>query len=190
MNRPRGRPPRQASRPSPADMLGAAIALLDEAGVEGFTMRALAARLQINPMTIYHHFGDREQLIAAMADRIHAGVAPPATGAPLSRIKALLRAYHETILRHPALTLLVFTSSGLFPAQARRITDSLHGLLVDAGLPAQQAALWLDILIDFTHGAALATAMAGSSAAPANDGAERYHQALAELLGGLRAEIR
>lgn len=189
MNRPRGRPTRQAGGPSPDDMLGAAIDLLDAAGVEGFTMRALAARLQINTMTIYHHFGDRERLVAAMADRIHAGVVAPASGAALSRAEGLLHAYHATILRHPALTLLVFTSPGLFPAQAQRITDSLCGLLVDAGLSAQRAALWLDILVDFTHGAALATALADRSAASANEGADRYRQALAQLLGGLRAEI-
>ena len=170
-------------------MLSTAITLLGETGAEGFTMRRLAARLGINPMTLYHHFGDRAQLIAAMADRIHAGVAPPAAGSPLERAEGLLRRYHATILRHPALTLLVLTSPGLFPAQARRITDSLTGLLIAAGLAPQRAGLWLDILVDFTHGAALATAMAAQSGAPEDAGAGRYDQAIAALMASLRAEI-
>ena len=51
-------------------MLSAALRLLDSQGVEGFTMRSLAHSLGVTPMTIYHHFGDRDGLIAAMADRV------------------------------------------------------------------------------------------------------------------------
>ena len=169
------------------DMLIAALDLLGAAGVEGFTMRALAARLQVNPMTIYHHFGDRDGLIAAMADRVYAGIPAPATGTPRARIEALLRAYHAEVLHHPGLTLLIFSRPPVFPNQARRITDSIARLLVEAGLTAQRSRLWVDILVDFTHGAAVAAAMA-SRFGPAGPSAgdSHYGQALAELLNGLK----
>lgn len=83
-------------------MLSAALRLLDTPGVEWFTMRSLAHRLGITPMTIHHHFGDRDGLIAAMARRVDGGVPEPAEGPPLQHVEALLRSYHAAVLRHPA----------------------------------------------------------------------------------------
>lgn len=188
MNRRRGRPPRDGATPSREDMLTTALDLLDARGIEAFTMRALAGRLQINPMTIYHHFGNRDGLIAAMSERVYAEVTAPDSGETLSRIEALLRAYHAQVLRHPALTLLIFSRPALFPQQARRITDEIAGLLIEAGLSPQRARHWINILVDFTHGAAVATAMGGraggSADSPGSD--DGYADALAELLTGLR----
>ena len=188
MNRPRGRPPRDKGTASREDMLDAALHLLDAKGVEAFTMRALAARVQVNPMTIYHHFGDRDGLIGAMAERVYAGVAAPEDGEPVSRIEALLRAYHAKVMRHPGLTLLIFSRPAVFPEQARRITEELTRLLAEAGLPPERLGLWINILVDFTHGAAVATAMGGRAdgSAPGLGSDDGYADALAELLSGLR----
>ncbi|MDD7970811.1 TetR/AcrR family transcriptional regulator [Roseinatronobacter alkalisoli] len=188
MNRPRGRPPRDSPTVSRDDMLTAALHLLDTKGVAAFTMRALATRLQVNPMTIYHHFGDRDALVAAMAERVYSSVSAPDSGGSLRRIEALMRAYHGQVLRHPGLTLLVFSLPEVFPQQARRITDDIAQLLIDAGLTAQKARLWVNILVDFTHGAAIATAM-GAHAEPKDRDAfcdDDYADALRALLTGLQ----
>ncbi|HEY4545336.1 MAG TPA: TetR/AcrR family transcriptional regulator [Pedomonas sp.] len=182
MKRPRGRPPRSKAAVSPEDMLATALDLLDARGVDAFTMRALAERLQINPMTIYHHFGDRDGLIRAMSERVYGTVCAPQTGTPRDRIAALMRAYHAQVLRHPGLTLLLFSRRTVFPEQARRITESIARLLVEAGLTAQQSRLWVHILVDFTHGAAVATAMGARDGPVPADG---YDDALDELLNGL-----
>jgi len=51
--------PRKFSR---EELQRAALALVDAHGVEGLTMRALAARLGTGPMTLYNHVRDREEL--------------------------------------------------------------------------------------------------------------------------------
>jgi len=51
--------PRKFSRDA---LQEAALALVDAHGVEGLTMRALAARLGTGPMTIYNHVRDRDEL--------------------------------------------------------------------------------------------------------------------------------
>ncbi|HEY2386420.1 MAG TPA: TetR/AcrR family transcriptional regulator C-terminal domain-containing protein [Candidatus Binatia bacterium] len=51
--------PRKFSR---EELQRAALALVDAHGVEGLTMRALAARLGTGPMTIYNHVRDRGEL--------------------------------------------------------------------------------------------------------------------------------
>lgn len=166
-------------------MLTAALDLLDHKNGDAFTMRALAERLDINPMTIHHHFGGRDGLISAMSEWIYAHVAAPDGGTATERIRGLLKAYHTQVLRYPGLTLLIFSRPTVFPQQAQRITEEILALLVEAGLPDPRTRLWLDILVDFTHGAALATAMNGGSAAAEPEESQGYAAALDELLIGL-----
>jgi len=45
-----------------AQIAAEALALLDEEGVTGFTMRALAKRLKVTPMALYHHVKDKAAL--------------------------------------------------------------------------------------------------------------------------------
>ncbi|MCZ4253902.1 TetR/AcrR family transcriptional regulator [Sulfitobacter sp. G21635-S1] len=185
MKRPRGRPPQAEAPVSRDDMVLAALELLDREGVDAFTMRALAKRLGINPMTIYHHFGGRDGLIGAMSDAVYAQVKAPVDGTPFDRIEGLLKAYQAQVLRHPALTLLIFSRPMVFPQQAERITNMISAFLAEGGLPDHKARLWRDILVDFTHGAALATAMSGRrlDCAPPED--QGFTMALSELLVGL-----
>ncbi|KFB11424.1 TetR/AcrR family transcriptional regulator [Nitratireductor basaltis] len=185
MTRPRGRPHRNRAPASRERILDAALELLDTGGIEGFTMRALADRLQVNPMTIYHHFGDRDGLVDALSEHVYAEVSAPASGAFLERMRSLLQAYHERVLAHPGLTLLIFSQPAVFPRQAQRITDEIKLLLAEAGLPSAMSRLWLNILVDFTHGAAIASAMGDRSSSATRDAKEDYDKTLSVLLKGL-----
>lgn len=53
-----------------ADVLERAIAMLDSSGLEGLTMRKLAADLGVQPGALYHHFAGKDALLAAIADEI------------------------------------------------------------------------------------------------------------------------
>jgi len=186
MKRPRGRPPRAKAPVSRDDMVVAALDLLDREGADALTMRALAERLGINPMTIHHHFGGRDGLIGAMSEAVYAQVTALETSTPLVRIAGLLKAYHAQVLRHPALTMLIFSRPAVFPQQAERITNEISALLAEVGLPEDRTPLWRDILVDFTHGSALATAMSarGLGYAPQDD--HGFTRTLTELLTGLK----
>jgi TetR/AcrR family tetracycline transcriptional repressor len=48
----------------------AALDVLDELGFEGFTMRAVATRLDVQVGGLYYHFPDKAQLIQAMTDEL------------------------------------------------------------------------------------------------------------------------
>lgn len=164
-----------------------ALALLRQAGIDGMTMRALGTRAGINPMTIYHHFKDRDGLIKAIADSVYSEVATPKTGDALARVRGLLMLYRAKVDFYPSLTLAIFARSALFPDQARRITGELSSLLVEFGLSSQRSLLWAYILVDYTHGAALATAQ---SAVAEGQGANKselstFENGLIELLAAL-----
>jgi AcrR family transcriptional regulator len=53
---------------SRALVLQAAIALADEAGLEAFSMRALAQMLGVVPMALYKHVANKEELLDGMVD--------------------------------------------------------------------------------------------------------------------------
>ena len=48
-------------------LLDATLALLEQNGPEGFTLRAAARQAGVTPSATYHHFKDKEDLVAAVA---------------------------------------------------------------------------------------------------------------------------
>ena len=71
-SRPRGR--RGLDRNA---ILDAAFDMLSRLGEAGFSVRKLGARIGVDPMTVLHHFGSKDELLRAIADRALATVALP-----------------------------------------------------------------------------------------------------------------
>lgn len=62
-------PPRPQRTPSDEvvpRVVNAALALVTEVGPEGLTVRALARRADVAPMSIYNHFGDKDGVLDAI----------------------------------------------------------------------------------------------------------------------------
>jgi AcrR family transcriptional regulator len=79
-----------------------AVALADEEGLDGLSMRRLAQRLSVDPMSLYNHVGDKDDLLDAMADAVVAEVVIPArTGAWSADLRATILAARAAMLRHP-----------------------------------------------------------------------------------------
>lgn len=62
-------------RNSRADVVAAALRVLDEHGLEFCSMRRVAAELGVQPSALYHHVPDKQTLLALMADEIIRDVA-------------------------------------------------------------------------------------------------------------------
>lgn len=67
-------------RNSLADVVAAALRVLDTQGLESCSMRRVAAELGVQPSALYHHVPDKQTLLALMADEIVAGVGLPTDG--------------------------------------------------------------------------------------------------------------
>jgi AcrR family transcriptional regulator len=122
-------------------------------------MRTLAGRLGVSPMSLYHHVGGRSELLRVLSDMVYAQVlagSEPGTD-PGAEVRGLLIRYHQTICRHPQLTLAIFATPESFAGVTRQITDRLTVLLGELSV---EPALWRDILIDHAHGSGLAGAFA------------------------------
>jgi AcrR family transcriptional regulator len=71
-------------------ILGAALDLLGESGVSGFTIDQVASRSGVAKTTIYRHWPSREALVLEAASRISAAVEVPDTGSVRGDVTALL----------------------------------------------------------------------------------------------------
>ena len=52
------------------DIVDRAIGVLDSVGLEALSMRKLAADLGVQPGALYHHFTNKDALLAAVADEL------------------------------------------------------------------------------------------------------------------------
>ena len=102
----------------------AALAVADARGPKGFTMRAVAERLGVTPMALYHHVDDKAGLVALVVDEVIGERPLPApTGAWRDDLLELARWTRAITLAHPAVGRLrnafqVWTRS-IFPVTER-----------------------------------------------------------------------
>jgi AcrR family transcriptional regulator len=134
-SRPRGR--RGLDRNA---ILDAAFDMLSRLGEPGFSVRKLGLRIGVDPMTVLHHFGSKDQLLRAIADRALATVALPH---PSNDWRADLRnvatAYRDLAHRNPRLFHLHFRFHATGPAD-HVSSEVVYRALRRAGLPDADAA--------------------------------------------------
>ena len=130
----------------------AALALLDEEGLGAMTMRRLAASLDVEAASLYAHIGSKDELVDAVLDRVLDSVELPA---PDPDVRAYLLGafgnYRATLLRHPAVVLLMTERARLSSAQIRLAVRSIE-LLQAAGLSMRAAVDTHVTLVAFTLG--------------------------------------
>lgn len=111
-----------ATKPAPRTveprraLLDASLDLLTAEGLEGFSMREVARRAGVSHQAPYHHFPDREAILAAIVaegfERLRADSLAATAGIadPARRYHALGRAYVKFALSNPAHFKLMFRS--------------------------------------------------------------------------------
>jgi AcrR family transcriptional regulator len=98
------RPPRALHRAglSRERVLGAAVALADEGGLDGLSMRKLARSLGVEAMSLYNHVASKERLLDGMIDLVFAEVdAPSADGDWREQMRRRATSTRAALNRHP-----------------------------------------------------------------------------------------
>lgn len=100
--------------------------LLRTEGVEGFSMRKLASRLGVSPMTIYLRFDNKDALLRAVGRQSLADIEPPDRhGDPAEQLLELLRTLRARLL-DDQVAMLVLGDADTWPLTALAVAD--HGL--------------------------------------------------------------
>jgi TetR/AcrR family transcriptional regulator, tetracycline repressor protein len=121
------------------DVLAGALAVLDAEGLEGLTMRKLAAQLGVQAGALYWHFKHKQALIDAIADTLLAGVdAPPVPGSWEEQLTGLCRRLRLALLAHRD-GARVMAGSFTTEPNTLRLGALAVDLLRAAGLPAERA---------------------------------------------------
>jgi TetR/AcrR family transcriptional regulator, tetracycline repressor protein len=135
-------------------ILGEALALVDEAGLDGLTTRALGHRLGVDPTAIYRHFRSKQELLDALADRVVGDAPTPdaeADGDLRDRIRRACLSLRRALLAHPAMTPVVVRRPPR-GVNTWAVTEQALGLLRQAGFSDADAARAYQALLFHTLG--------------------------------------
>ncbi|MCW4386091.1 TetR/AcrR family transcriptional regulator C-terminal domain-containing protein [Salinibacterium sp. SYSU T00001] len=138
MARPDASGPRaRLNRPS---VLAAAVALADEVGVEGLSMRRLAQELGVVPMALYKHVRNKDELLDGMVEFLIGEIGDvgetEAAEDWKGRARTRVLAAREVLMRHPWARRLFETRSTKTGAVLDYM-NSFAGILLSGGLSAE-----------------------------------------------------
>ncbi|WP_437834408.1 TetR/AcrR family transcriptional regulator [Sorangium sp. So ce1153] len=129
-----------------------ALELLTREGLEGMSLRKVAAALDTGPASLYAYVENLQELRALVCDRALAGVDTASARAPAPgdgwqhRLIALLRSYLQVLAHSPGLAQLAMSTVAAGP-NALRIIEALLSLLEEARVDRATAAWAVDLLL-------------------------------------------
>ena len=136
-------------------VLQAAIAVADERGVEGLSMRKLATELGVEAMSLYHHVANKHALLDGMIDIVFSEIDAPAAGGDW---KAELRGRGLSTLaalrRHPW-AVGEMEGRGTHGMANLRIHDAVLGCLLGAGFSEPMTVSAMSVQDAYIYGFAL-----------------------------------
>lgn len=151
--RTRGRP--RGGRPALSldAVVTAAVALLDEAGEDALTFRALAARMETGVGAIYHYVGGRDELLDRATDAILVDVLAPVTESdePFATLRTLSASLFDTLQRHEWAGPYLMRDATLQP-HALGIFEVMGQQFMRLELPAAQCFNAASTLLSFAVG--------------------------------------
>lgn len=137
----RGRPPRtpEGGLLSRELILREALALIEEEGVAAVSMRKVARRLGVDPMSLYNHVESKGELLDGVADLLLSSIPAIAPGPDLREsMRTLARTFRTVMLKHPHAASLVIARS-VESSAALSTMESALGPLLSAGFPPELA---------------------------------------------------
>jgi AcrR family transcriptional regulator len=82
-------------------IIATAITLADESGIDGLSMRRLAAELGVEAMSLYHHYRRKDAILSAMLDAVYGEIeVPPIDGDWRESMRTMAISFHRALLRH------------------------------------------------------------------------------------------
>ncbi|MDF3290394.1 TetR/AcrR family transcriptional regulator [Streptomyces silvisoli] len=138
-------------------IVAAALALVDEEGLQAVSTRRLAAELGVSGPSLYNHFRTKDELLDAVADTVVAQVDLSMFEDGTRWADALVRwarSYRAALAAHPHIVPFLAQGPGRRPA-GLRLADAVFGGMVNAGWPPGHATRIGAMMRYFVAGSAL-----------------------------------
>jgi TetR/AcrR family tetracycline transcriptional repressor len=135
----------------------AALALLDEVGLDGLTVRRLAERLGVQNPALYWHFKNKQDLLDRMAEAMltdaFATLGPPAPGETWSHwLTRVARTFRRALLSHRDGARVIAGANLAHSAMLDGLDLALR-VLREAGFAGRDAFVGVLTIFDYTLGA-------------------------------------
>lgn len=133
-----------------SQIVQAALALLDEAGFDGLTMRNLAKKLGVQAASLYWHVRNKQDLLSLLAEEICAPMREPDRTLPWqNQLEAMAIEYRQVLLAHRDASQVLASSGGPSGPERLRLTELALRTLLDAGFSQKDAAYAGMLMNDF-----------------------------------------
>lgn len=129
----------------------AAFTIVDRDGLDALTFQALGSALSAHPTAIYRHFRNKDDLLLALVDELHARAQherAPASDDWSADLREGASRLHEIYLRHPRLARLVAARTARRPHEFRAV-EHILSCLRRAGFDERTAARYYRTFSDF-----------------------------------------
>lgn len=165
----------------------AAVTLARSEGFGALSIRNVAKVLGVAPMALYTHVKNKDELAEHVADSLIGGIDTRTLGALTwqDRIRTLLRAHRDLILKHPEVTPYVAVSSAHPGPGMMRFSNSVTGVLAQAGFDPQVAQDLYFTLMTYNYGS-LVTAKTSTTA---SNNLLKYNDGLSTILNAYEARM-
>jgi AcrR family transcriptional regulator len=135
----------------------AAFELADAGGLDGLTVRAVAARLEVKPMSLYRHVASKDELLDALVERMYTEFETPDPRQPDWRAELGRRAssVREVLVRHPWAIALIETRTGPDRPFTFAHAEAVLATLISAGCSPRLASRAFVVLDSYAYGFAV-----------------------------------
>ena len=131
------------------------VALADENGIGTLTMRRLADRLQVEPMSLYHHVANKDEILDGMVDVVFREIELPREGAEWkTAMRDRARSARDALRRHPWAIGRMESRANPGPATLRH-HDAVIGCLRAGGFSVELTAHAFSAIDSYLYGFAM-----------------------------------
>nr|WP_279672422.1 TetR/AcrR family transcriptional regulator [Flexivirga meconopsidis] len=141
------RAPKQRKPLSRDTIVAKALEILDAEGIEGVSMRRIAAELGTGPASLYAYVADKDELLAAVNELALSELAMPNLDQPWQDVvREWAQSTYDLFRRHRDLARLSFAD---IPTGARAldISEAILRSLIEGGVEVQDAAWLIDRMV-------------------------------------------
>ena len=127
-------------------IIATAVDLADRDGIESLSMRKLGQELGVDPMSLYNHVRDKDDLLDGIADAVVGEIDPPSAGGDWrTSMRDVLLAARDAMLRHPWAAAVLESRETPGPATMRHM-EVVLGILRRGGFSIDLAHHGLHVL--------------------------------------------
>jgi AcrR family transcriptional regulator len=129
-------------------ILDAAVELIDRDGVEGFSVRRLAGGLGVDPMSLYNHVANKDDILDGVVESVMSelSLAHDPADTWQQQVRTSARAFRQVALAHPNVAIVMLTRRVLTEEPLRLLREAVSPALA-LGLPIDEA---IDVVRTFT----------------------------------------